>query len=136
MAENDKILTKDQRMAKKAYDKVSQRRGDENFKFDEYRTLTYAFPSLIHSCGLAQAVAFAQAKGTKNDAIQRYIDDLQDVFNAAAFNKVDNVEDLKKESLEVTLSDYIRISRNALAAATWLKRYCQAMDDSANTDAE
>ena len=113
-----KILTKDQRMAQTSYACVSKRKGDKDFSFEDYSNFAYAFPSLIHSCGLVQAVAFAKAK-KKDD----YIKDLQDVFDQA-----DKAGDLYERSRTAGLSEYARISRHALAAASWIKRYCQAMD--------
>ena len=117
MPENEKKkrLTKDQKMAQAAYDCVASKKGKE---FEEYSNFAYAFPSLIHSCGLVQAVAFAKAK-KKDD----YIKDLQAVFDQA-----DQAGDLYERSRAAGLSEYTRISRHALAAASWLKRYCQAMD--------
>ena len=130
MPENAKILTKDQRMARAAYACVLKQSGKDSFA--EYRTFAYAFPALIHSCGLVQAAAFAQAKDKES-----YIADLQAVFNWA--ERQDGKDEGKKlidQSREAPLSEYARISRNALAAASWLKRYCQAADDSGKTDAE
>ena len=115
MAEKERIATKDQKMAQVAYESVASRQGEG---FGDYCNFAYAFPSLIHSCGLVQAVAFAKAK-KKDD----YIKDLQDVFDQA-----DKAGDLYERSRTAGLSEYARISRHALAAASWLKRYCQAMD--------
>lgn len=119
-----KRLTKDQKMAQAAYGCVSKRKGDKDFNFDDYSNFAYAFPALIHSCGLVQAVAFAKAKGKAD-----YIADLQ-----AVFDRVDDAGDLYERSRAADLSEYARISRHALAAASWLKRYCQAMDGGAYTD--
>ncbi len=111
-----KLLTKDQKMAQAAYERVADRQGEG---FEEYCNFAYAFPALVHSCGLVQAVAFASAK-KKDD----YIEDLQTVFN-----QVDDAGDLYERSRAAGLTEYARISRHALAAASWLKRYCQAMDN-------
>lgn len=116
--QSEKPVTKDQKMAQTAYDCVVNRKGDKNFNFDDYSNFAYAFPTLIHSCGLAQAMAFASAKG-KGD----YVADLQ-----AVFDQVDKAGDLRERSRKAPLPEYTRISRHALAAASWLKRYCQAED--------
>ena len=107
--------TKDQKMAQEAYARVSGRQGGG---FADYSSFAFSFPSLIHACGLVQAVAFDRAKG-KDD----YIEDLE-----AVFNTVDHTDNLAQQSREAGLADYTRISRHALAAASWLKRYCQGMD--------
>lgn len=102
-------------MAQEAYARVFARQGDG---FTDYSSFAFSFPSLIHSCGLVQAVAFAKAKGR-----DEYIADLESVFNT-----VDHTDNLAEDSRNAELADYTRISRHALAAASWLKRYCQGMD--------
>ena len=110
------FTTKEQLMAQEAYERVITRSNEEDF--DEYKSFALSFPSLIHSCGLVQAVAFAKAK--KKDG---FIDDLQ-----AVFDKIDNAGDLQNRSREAPIMEYMRITRHAISAASWLKRYCQASD--------
>ena len=110
------FVTKEQSMAREAYLKIETRRQEENFK--DYKSFALSFPSLIHSCGLVQAVAFAKAK--KKDG---FIDNLQ-----AVFDKIDNAGDLQNRSREAPIMEYMRITRHAISAASWLKRYCQASD--------
>lgn len=105
--------TKEQKMAQKAFEIVDSSRKQDA----DYKSFALSFPSLIHSCGLAQALAFAQAK-----AKQDYLDDLQKVFA-----QIDSGE-LINMSKESELVEYTRITRHALMAATWLKRYCQATE--------
>lgn len=105
-------------MAQAAYARISERKGKDP-KFGDYCNFAYAFPSLIHSCGLVQAMAFASVKGKED-----YIADLQ-----AVFNEVDNAGGLYERSRSAPLAEYARISRHALAASAWIKRYCQAMDE-------
>ena len=114
--EEKKILTKEQKMAQVAWARVEKRSGAGNF--GEYNSFALAFPALIHSCGLVQAVAFAATK--KQDD---YLADIQEVFDA-----VDKAGNLMERSREAGLAEYTRISRHALAAASWIKRYCQALD--------
>ena len=52
--------TKEQSMAEKAYSIVNSRQTEPGFK--DYKSFALSFPSLIHTCGLVQAVAFAMAK--------------------------------------------------------------------------
>lgn len=110
------FTTKEQLMAREAFERVSNRSSDENFNFKEYKSFALSFPSLIHSCGLVQAVAFAMAKEKKD-----YIDDLQKVFD-----KIDPVRDLKARSRDAHVMEYMRMTRHAISAASWIKRYCQA----------
>lgn len=120
--------TKEQAMAQEAYERVSNHINDESFDFDKYSSFALSFPSLIHSCGLVQALAFAQAKAkdekSKDGKAKReYINDLQ-----AVFNKIDSVRDLPARSRDADVMEYMRITRHAISAASWIKRYCQASD--------
>ena len=107
--------TKEQAMAQEAFCRVSSRQQENNF--DEYKTFALSFPTLIHSCGLVQAVSFAAAKDKKI-----FLDDLESVFTV-----IDSQGNLQNRSREAGIMEYMRISRHALSAATWIKRYCQAM---------
>jgi CRISPR-associated protein Cmr5 len=109
------MKTYDQKMAEKAFERASRKAEDK-----EYRSFALAFPSLIHSCGLVQAVAFAEVK----DKNKGYIEDLSAVLGAVETNV-----DLSAESRNADVLKYMRLSRRALAAASWLKRYVQAFDD-------
>lgn len=108
--------TKEQLMAGKAFERVSKRQTESDFK--DYKSFALSFPSLIHTCGLVQAVAFAKAKDKDG-----YISDLQ-----AVFNEIDNAGDLAARSREAPVMEYMRITRHAISAASWIKRYCQASD--------
>lgn len=103
------IRTKEQQMAQAAFERVQGRSSG----FEEYSSFALAFPALVHSCGLAQALAFAQAKGRTD-----YLSDLENVLGEG--------EGLCKRSREAELMEYMRLSRRALAASSWIKRYCQA----------
>ena len=107
------IRTKEQQMAQAAFERVRGR--SSGLEFEVYSSFALAFPSLVHSCGLAQALAFAQAKGRAD-----YLSDLENVLGEG--------EGLCKRSREAELMEYMRLSRRALAASSWIKRYCQAKD--------
>lgn len=110
--------TNSQKMAQAAYQKVTQRRPTEAFT-----SFAREFPSLVHSCGLAQAVAFARAKGAHQ---VEYLSDLAVVLHAAAHPTIKDAEQLAEATRENAVGAYIRLSRDALQAATWLKRYVEA----------
>ena len=109
--------TKEQRMAQKAFARVNAHTTEERFNFKEYRSFAMSFPTMIHSSGLVQAVAFAQAK---NQAA--YLSDIN-----AVFAEIDHAGALEDISRSAGLTDYMRITLHALSAASWLKRYCQAV---------
>ena len=127
------MQTRSQRLAQAAFRRVSDRKGHK--KFDEYTTFAKKFPALIHTCGLAQAVAFAQAKGASKDGRgktpeAKYLTDLaMVVLNAAEDDNHDASDALAEKARTVDLNVYLRLSRDALEAAGWLKRYVEAAGD-------
>jgi len=97
-------------------------------KNEEYQTFAKKFPALVHSCGLAQAVAFARAK-QRDD----YVGDLATVLQAVGHAAMTDAKGLDDEARKVSLSDYMRLSRDAIQAADWLKRYVEALEKPTET---
>jgi CRISPR-associated protein Cmr5 len=112
--------TKQQERAQKAYKCLSP---DKNVG-DEYRQFAKRFPALVHSCGLAQAVAFAQSKD-KNV----YLEDLASVMG------ISNSLELAKISRTVDLVEYQQKTQEAIECATWIKRYAEATEEVSSTSA-
>jgi CRISPR-associated protein Cmr5 len=107
------MRTREQRMAETAFRRIEMRAREE--KSEEYLSFANSFPSLIHSCGLIQAVAFAQAKKKTN-----LLEDLAEVLSLP-------VAELTVNARSKPLAVYMLLSREALLAAGWLKRYAQAL---------
>src|SRR5262249_30522536 len=113
-----------QRMAKAASDRIRQRKPD-----DPYRSVAREFPTLVHSCGLAQALAYAQAKGGSHE---RYAQDLVRVLAVAGHEQVGSAEQLARRIRDdLWVTQYIRLSRDALTAAVCLKQAIAAADNEA-----
>jgi len=109
------LSTRTQQMARCAYQRVEERRGEG---FDEYQTFVKSFPTLIHSSGLAQALAYANSK---NDHGKRVVKDLAEVLSLSKSN-------LEDAALESDAPTYLRLSQQALEAGTWLKRYADVLE--------
>jgi len=108
------MATREQERAQKAYAKVFAQQGAE--KEAKYKRFSKSFPALIHTSGLAQTLAFGQVKAPTS-----YMDDLAYVTDASGR------EELAREARTASLSRYQRLSSDTLAAATWLKRYAEAL---------
>jgi len=116
------VHTRSQRLAQEAFKCIADHTQNGTRKPDkEFVTTVKKFPALIHTCGLAQAVAFALAK--KDD---KYIDYLAAVLNAAGHAEITNHRTLDQHARSKPLSGYLRLSRDAINAASWLKRYVEA----------
>ena len=110
--------TTSQTMAQKAFERINARPPDK-----PYASFAREFPRLVHSCGLAQALAFARAK---EEPQKHYADDLAAVLTAAGHVRVATAKELADRTRDLPVNQYIRLSRDALAAAIWLKRYAEA----------
>ncbi|WMI71203.1 type III-B CRISPR module-associated protein Cmr5 [Aminobacterium sp. MB27-C1] len=120
MVEDKTPTTLEQKWAQRAFcavDKVSHKSDSGDFKKSEYLSFAKSFPNLIHSCGLIQALAFAQSK---NKTV--FLADLSFVMNGEK-----KYELIIEESRKATITKYLQLSRHTLAAAEWIKRYAEAL---------
>lgn len=110
------VQTRSQKLAREAFARVELRKPGK-----DYVTFAKKFPALVHSCGLAQAVAFAHAKGESD-----YLTDLARVLTEGGHQSVASPSDLAKLTRECATAAYLRLTRDTLDAAVWLKRYVEA----------
>jgi len=121
------VHTRSQSLAQAAYLQIALHTGNGTRKpVKEFVSTVKKFPALIHTCGLAQAVAFALAK--KDD---EYVGYLAEVLRASGHSELTNAQSLDHQALDhqartSSLSAYLRLSRDAISAASWLKRYVEA----------
>lgn len=115
--------------AKRAHPLVSDIKNsqDKNLKA-KYRTLALNFPNMILQSGLCQAVGFLLAKNEAHH--KKLLEHLAKLLNAL------DGEILHKHILQAELSEYQLLTRKALDAASWLKRYTQALLDKENEKGE
>ena len=113
--------TRGQRMAGTALEKVEQAAKDTLTRKD-YKTRAMGFPALVMQAGLAQAIGFLRSKsGTPPNAYARYLADL-----AVVMGKVD-AKALHDAVIHAPIPDYRYLTRDALDAAGWLKRFSQTL---------
>lgn len=112
--------TNSQKMAQAAYASIHLRASPG--VPEKYASFARSFPSLAHTCGLAQAVAFAKAKGHG-----QYLDDLAAVLKEIGHAEAASADSFERAMREHPVPAYVRLSRNALQAAGWLKRYVEAV---------
>ena len=114
------VQTNSQKMAQTAYYRIRARQPGS-----EFVSFAREFPSLVHTCGLAQAIAFAKAKKKHHS---EYLEDLAAVLTSIGHSEADSIDNLERATREHAVPAYVRLSRNALQAAGWLKRYVEAAD--------
>ena len=118
----DKVIqTRDQEYAVHAYNQVKTVKHMPEAARDRYGSMAHKLPILIRTAGLAQALAFVNARG--KDEHKRLLDDL------ALTLKQQDRENLAETAMKATLSEYIYLTQQALAALLWYKRFAQSVFD-------
>lgn len=85
----------------------------------KYRTLALTFPTMIMQSGLAQAIGFLMAKGEEHHT--KLLNHLAELLNYA------NNQQLHGDVRNSNITDYQLLTRKAIEASSWLKRYTQAL---------
>lgn len=116
------VHTRSQRFAQNAYEQIITHMDGRNAPDKEFVSTAKKFPALIHTCGLAQAVSFALAKKD-----YEYMGYLAKILKQVGHPEAKDADSLGNYAREVQLSGYLRLSRDAINAASWLKRYVEAV---------
>ena len=93
-----------------------------------YRSLALKMPTMIMQSGLMQAIGFLKAKAAdgNGDCSKRnvhyplYLHHLTKLLAYAP-------NELHDELVKSSVTEYMRLTRRALAASSWLKRYAEAL---------
>lgn len=128
------VITRQQKRAQVAYSCVSSIReelekdlqipnenSEKNIQktISNYSKLARRFPVLVHTCGLALATAYVDAKEEKQGEI--FLVHLKKVMNN------EEKSTISEQSRMAGLQKYQYLTREATESATWLKRYCEAL---------
>jgi CRISPR-associated protein Cmr5 len=116
------------RVATAAYRVVEARRS-ASFK-KKYGALTHKLPGMVLQNGLAQATGFLLAKGEGQKSKEEHIavlEDLRAVLSAGGTTQAADYEALHQEIIAADLARTMVLTRAALDAAAWMKRYVQGV---------
>ncbi len=97
-------------------------RAQESFK-KKYGAVAHKLPGMILQNGLAQATGFLLAKGEPEH--KALLDDLTQVMQRSGVTTAHNRDQLHQEIIAANLQQTIRLTRQALEASSWIKRYVQ-----------
>lgn len=114
--------TLSQQYARAVYTQIDAiRERNEQFHKD-YGRLCNRFPTLVLHDGLAQTLGFLTAKagGNANTAEGVFLGQLAEILHQPPDHFLDVV-------INAALPDYRRLTRQALAAAIWYKRFAQSV---------
>lgn len=117
------MQTRDQRIATKVHSIVAQIAQDYPDTNDSYRkeygSMAHKLPVLIRTAGLAQALTFVQARGEQpHQELLTHLAEVIDMQDGAR---------LAERSRHAELHEYMYLTRQALAALLWYKRFAQSV---------
>lgn len=118
------MQTRDQKYAMDIYNRVKSVKETNPKDFcDSYGSMAHKLPILIRTAGLAQALAFveARAEGQKSGALKRLMSDL-----AETLHKSGTLTEVARTS---PLSEYMFLTQQTMAALLWYKRFAQSVLD-------
>lgn len=110
------MAIRSKKYAELAYPLVEKIKGTETEA--KYRTLALTFPTMIMQSGLAQGIGFLMAK-----------DEARHQKMLAHLKKLLNNDNLYADILRSDITTYQKLTRDAIEASSWLKRYTQALLD-------
>lgn len=111
-------LTREQRYARDVHKCVASYEKQTKEFQEAYGSLAHKLPILIHSAGLAQAIAFVEARHKPDSPQRQLLRDLEQVLGEAG---------LAARSRMAPLPEYMQLTQRALAALLWFKRYAQSV---------
>lgn len=113
------MTTLQQQMASRAFELVS---GVGQGEKQKYGTMAHKLPILIHTAGLAQALAFVEAR--QDPAQLKLLDHLAATIGMAG---ITNRQQLAQFSRETPLPVYMLLTRRSLQALVWYKRFAESI---------
>jgi CRISPR-associated protein Cmr5 len=119
----EKLLrTREQKYAADIFERVE--RIDEEYKHKpaerrKYGAMAHKLPVLVRTAGLAQALAFVDARG---DEPHHQL--LQDLAVTVGYG---DAKALLNASRDVAFYEYMRLSQKVMAALLWYKRFAQSV---------
>ena len=117
------------RVAAAAYGRVEDRKALADDTRKKYGAIAHKLPGMILQNGLAQATGFLLAKGNnaEGDHHSLLLDDLNVVLQAGGGLGQSNREALHQAIIAADLPQTLKLTRAALEASGWLKRYVQGL---------
>jgi CRISPR-associated protein Cmr5 len=127
------MTTRQQQYASSAHQKVLQvlatveeeQNTREAFNPKRYGAIAHRLPVLIRSAGLAQALAYVDARGKKEG--KRILDDLAKVVGVRGEEGIEHRFELITRSRTTTLLEYMYLTDQCLDALLWFKRFAQTV---------
>lgn len=111
------------RVARAAYQRVEAHQNEPDKK--KYGAIAHKLPGMILQNGLAQATGFLLAKGGTEHLI--LLDDLNFVLREGGTLNATDRYALHQAIIAADLNQTLKLTRHALEASGWIKRYVQGL---------
>ena len=111
------MQTRGQQYARKIHEQVSKVVNEGERK--QYGSMAHKLPVLVRTAGLAQALAFVEARGS--EPAKQLLEDLAQVVEA------DNKKELLDRSRTYDLVQYMHLTQKVMTALIWYKRFAQSV---------
>lgn len=115
------------RVATEAFRCVETRKALAEKERTKYGAIAHKLPGMILQNGLAQASGFLLAKGSSYREHLLLLDDLNAVLKAGGSVDKPDREALHQHIIAADLTGTLKLTRAALEASGWLKRYVQGV---------
>ncbi|MCA9994819.1 MAG: type III-B CRISPR module-associated protein Cmr5 [Anaerolineales bacterium] len=116
------MKTNAQRAATIAFSQVSAIDRQKKSYCQKYGSMAHKLPIFIRRAGLAQALAFVQAKNE-----EAYRDLLTHVATAVSWPNITTGTQLAELSRSADLDTYILLTRRVIAVLIWYKRFAESV---------
>jgi CRISPR-associated protein Cmr5 len=117
------MRTREQEYAAKVYAQVKPLADLDKKQRKKYGGMAHKLPILIRTAGLAQALAFVEARGDKEELQHKLLAHIAEVTI-----QTDSAT-LLKRSREDNLTAYMHLTQKVLDALLWYKRFAQSVLD-------
>lgn len=120
-------MLRSHQVAQAAFECVEARRTDKKFEKTQkaYGALAHKLPVLILQHGLAQATGFLLAKGKAEHLA--LLNDVAQILSKAAKSGFTDGSHMHKAIIQADTATTMLLTRRALEACGWLKRYVQGV---------
>lgn len=116
------MQTRDQKFAAAIYEQVTQL-TPKSKEAKQYGSMAHKLPVLIHTAGLAQALAFVEARGQGKQKL------LLTHLAKVIYGNQTEKNHLLERSRKAEIGEYQELTMKTVAALQWYKRFAQSVLD-------
>lgn len=123
-------LTREQKRGQKAFDHAQTINGEKEQEKADYGRYAHKLPILIRTAGLAQAIAYTEAKGKSKGGALKLLDHLAEQARESGLLSGGNGRAaLSEASKSANLTAYRMLTHEIQACLVWYKRFAVSVLD-------